>query len=86
MTGDAAASGVGFLSVPEITKLYREAMRDRGYQEFPLGQEAAAYLRVKRKRLTDASYRDYESSSTSWRGTSPTLSCPTSSRQSVPSG
>jgi integrase/recombinase XerC len=36
-------------------------MRDKTYQHFPLGQEAAAHLRVKRKRLTDSSYRDYES-------------------------
>jgi integrase len=41
--------------------LHREAMRDKSYQLLPLGQDAAAYLRAKRKRLTDASYRDYES-------------------------
>src|SRR4051794_7842366 len=40
--------------------LRREALRDKSYQLLPLGQEAAVYLRVKRKRLTDASYRDYE--------------------------
>lgn len=36
-------------------------MRDKSYQLLPLGQEAAVYLRAKRKRLTDSSYRDYES-------------------------
>lgn len=50
------------LTTPEIVRLYRErVLRDKSYQDFPLGQEAAAYLRVKRKRLTDSSYRDYES-------------------------
>jgi integrase/recombinase XerC len=39
---------------------WRQAMRDKSYQEFPMGQEAAAYLRSKRKRLTDTSYRGYE--------------------------
>lgn len=38
----------------------REAVRDKTYQLYPLGQNAAAYLRAKRKRLTDSSYRDYE--------------------------
>ena len=36
------------------------ATRDKAYQELPLGQEVAAYLRQKRKRLTDSSYRNYE--------------------------
>jgi site-specific recombinase XerC len=35
-------------------------VRDKSYQLLPLGQDAAAYLRNKRKRLTDSSYRDYE--------------------------
>ena len=39
----------------------REAVRDKSYQLLPLGADAAAYLRVKRKRLTDSSFRDYES-------------------------
>lgn len=38
----------------------REAMRDKSYQLYPLGMEAAAYLRNKRKRLTKGSYRKYE--------------------------
>jgi site-specific recombinase XerD len=40
----------------------RDAMRDKSYQLTPIGAEVAAYLRHKRKRLTDASYRGYESS------------------------
>lgn len=43
-----------------VGELQREVLRDKSYQLLPLGQEAAAYLRVKRKRLTDSSYRDYE--------------------------
>lgn len=41
--------------------LHREAVKDKSYQLCPLGQHAATYLRQKRKRLTDSSYRDYES-------------------------
>jgi site-specific recombinase XerC len=36
-------------------------MKDKSYRALPLGLEAGHYLRAKRKRLTDASYRDYES-------------------------
>lgn len=39
----------------------REAVRDKSYQLTPVGGEAASYLHAKRKRLTDSSYRDYES-------------------------
>jgi integrase/recombinase XerC len=49
------------LSTAELARIYRERMRDKSYQLFPLGMEAAAYLRLKRKRLTASSYRDYES-------------------------
>lgn len=38
----------------------REAVRDKSYQLYPMGMEAAAYLRMKRKRLTAGSYRKYE--------------------------
>jgi site-specific recombinase XerC len=40
----------------------REAVRDKSYQLTPVGEEVAAYLRAKRKRLTDRSYDEYESS------------------------
>jgi site-specific recombinase XerD len=35
-------------------------MRDKSYRAYPLGQESGRYLRAKRKRLTESSYRDYE--------------------------
>jgi len=35
-------------------------VRDKSYQLTPIGADAAGYLRAKRKRLTDSSYRDYE--------------------------
>jgi integrase/recombinase XerC len=49
------------LTYAEAARIVREAVRDKTYQLYPLGQEAAAYLRMKRKRLTDGSYRKYES-------------------------
>jgi integrase/recombinase XerC len=49
------------LTVAQAAQIMREAVRDKSYQLLPLGQEAAVYLRAKRKRLTDSSYRDYES-------------------------
>jgi integrase len=50
------------LLIAEAARIMRDAVKDKSYQLFPLGQEAAAYLRVKRKRLTEQSYRDYEAS------------------------
>lgn len=35
-------------------------MRDKSYRAFPLGQDAAGFLRAKRKRLTPDSYETYE--------------------------
>jgi integrase/recombinase XerC len=49
------------LTILEARRILREAVRDKSYQLFPLGHEAAIYLRAKRKRLTDSSFRDYES-------------------------
>lgn len=49
------------LTLIEANRIVREAVKDKSYQLYPMGQEAAAYLRVKRKRLTASSYRDYES-------------------------
>lgn len=48
------------LTLAEAARIIREATKDKSYQLYPMGQEAAGYLRVKRKRLTDSSYRDYE--------------------------
>ena len=49
------------LTLVEAARLIREAVRDKSYQLTPIRNEAAGYLRAKRKRLTDSSYRDYES-------------------------
>jgi integrase len=49
------------LTVAEAARIMREAVRDKTYQLLPLGMDAAAYLRHKRKRLTKGSYRKYES-------------------------
>lgn len=48
------------LTVDDLVRMTRAAMKDKTYQDFPLGKEAAAYLRIKKKRLTATSYRDYE--------------------------
>lgn len=50
------------LTLAEAARIMREAVKDKSYQLTPLGAEIAAYLRAKRKRITDASYRSYESS------------------------
>lgn len=57
----AAAGTVDALTLAQAARIMREAVRDKTYQLYPLGQGAAEYLRVKRKRLTASSYRDYES-------------------------
>jgi integrase/recombinase XerC len=49
------------LTLAAAQRIVREAMRDKTYQLLPMGMEAAAYLRMKRKRLTKGSYRKYES-------------------------
>jgi integrase/recombinase XerC len=48
------------LTAADVARLNRELVKDKSYQLLPLGQEAAAYLRTKRKRLTESSFRDYE--------------------------
>lgn len=44
----------------QLAPLFREAMRDKSYQLLPLGEDVAVYLRAKRKRLTESSFRSYE--------------------------
>jgi site-specific recombinase XerC len=44
-----------------IAALYRDLVKDKSYQLCPIGHAAATYLHAKRKRLTDSSFRDYES-------------------------
>jgi site-specific recombinase XerC len=45
----------------QLAPLIRDALKDKSYQLTPIGMQIAAYLRAKRKRLSDESYRDYES-------------------------
>lgn len=49
------------LTYAQAVRIVREAMRDKSYQLTPIGAEVAAYMRHKRKRLTKASERGYES-------------------------
>jgi integrase/recombinase XerC len=61
-TAKVGARAGGYrLTAAETARMLREAMRDKSYQLCPIGQDAAEYLRAKRKRLTKSSYRDYES-------------------------
>jgi integrase len=46
--------------IAQLAPMIREAMKDKSYELLPLGGDVADYLRAKRKRLTDASYRSYE--------------------------
>lgn len=48
------------LTLAQAARIMREATRDKSYQLTPMGHEAASYLRAKRTRLTESSYRDYE--------------------------
>jgi site-specific recombinase XerD len=49
------------LTRADFARLNRELLKDKGYEAYPLGGDVAGYLRNKRKRLTDTSFRDYES-------------------------
>jgi len=55
-------TATGGLTPGEIARLYRDAMRDKSYQELPMGAIVAQYLRHKNRRLSPASQRAYESS------------------------
>lgn len=48
------------LTLAQAARIMREATKDKSYQHTALGHEAAVYLRIKRKRLTESSHRDYE--------------------------
>jgi integrase/recombinase XerC len=56
---DPLAAG---LTLEQAARMIREAVKDKSYRAFPLGEDVAGYLYAKRKRLTEASYRDYEGS------------------------
>lgn len=58
----AGAIQVDALTLAQAARIMREAVKDKSYLLLPLGLDVEAYLRIKRKRLTDASYRDYEGS------------------------
>jgi hypothetical protein len=49
------------MTLAEAARIMREALKDKSYRAFPLGQEGGEYLRWKRGRITPATYRDYES-------------------------
>ncbi len=49
------------LTIADAARIMRDATKDKSYRAYPLGGEAGHYLRWKRGRLTDDSYRDYES-------------------------
>lgn len=49
------------LTLEWAAAMLREAMKDQSYRLTPLGEEAAGYLRLKRKRLADNSMLAYES-------------------------
>lgn len=57
----AGVVAVGVPTLPEAARIMRDAIRDKSYRAYPIGGEAGHYLRWKRRRLTPASYRDYES-------------------------
>lgn len=48
------------LTAADLARMLRDEMRDTAWKRSPLGQDALSYLRAKRKRLTDASFRTYE--------------------------
>ena len=49
------------LTLSEAARIMREAVKDKTYQVFPLGQDVEEYLRAKRKRLAENSLLAYES-------------------------
>jgi integrase/recombinase XerC len=50
------------LTLADAARMIREAVKDKSYRLLPLGEDVAAYLYAKRKRLTASSFRDYEGS------------------------
>lgn len=59
---DLRAERPDALTLAQAARIMREAVKDKSYRLLPLGQDVEAYLRAKRKRLTEQSYRDYEAS------------------------
>lgn len=50
---------VSALTLADAGRIMREAMRDERYRLLPMGAEAEAYMRAKRKQLTTGSERKY---------------------------
>lgn len=48
------------LSPADLARHNREALKNKGYRAYPLGQRFARYLRTNRMRLSPETYRDYE--------------------------
>lgn len=44
----------------QAARILREAVKDKSYRVYPMGQEAGEYLRWKRGRITPETYRDIE--------------------------
>jgi integrase len=70
MTGPAKSGGLSIfdrpmpdldLTLQEAARIIRESMKDKSYRQYPIGLEAGAYLRARRKRFTSRSYQDVES-------------------------
>jgi site-specific recombinase XerD len=59
--GAGVRAAVSGLTVADAARIMREAVKDKSYRAFPIGGEAGHYIRWKRGRLTEKSYRDYES-------------------------
>jgi site-specific recombinase XerC len=50
---------VSTLTLADAARMMREAMRDDRYKQLPMGAEVEAYMRQKRKQLTQGSERKY---------------------------
>lgn len=48
-------------SLAWAARVQREAVKNKAYRAFPIGQEAGAYLRQNRGRLLPNTYKTYES-------------------------
>jgi hypothetical protein len=77
---------VSSLTYAQAARIVREATKDKSYQLFPLGMEAAAYLRTSASGSRRAPSASTSRRWTSSPATSSTSSSATSSRRSGPSG
>lgn len=61
------------LTLAEAQRIVRDHMLDKSYEDFPMGEEVAAYLRWKRKRLAPNSLEAYEATLDKFARYFPTL-------------